>query len=136
MVDIWWRGQQNNGDLMLLLAYLLKLNRQWENSEIRILSIVKNKELQTKLNKGLEDLLLEARIPATVNIIVNVGNFIEILHQKSGQSDIVFVGLPMIEEGKEKDLAQNMDAICGGLETVVFVQNNSMSHSIPILLKV
>lgn len=135
-VDIWWRGQQNNGDLMLLLAHLLKLNRSWENAELRILSLVQNAEQRQKLNMGLEELLLEARIRATVNVVVSDKSFMEILHQKSRRSDIVFVGLPVPVEGQEKKMAKQLNAICLGLETTVFVQNNSMSQSIPILLKV
>ena len=33
-IDVWWRGKQNNGDLMLLLAYLLTLNPAWRNAAI------------------------------------------------------------------------------------------------------
>ncbi len=136
LVDIWWRGQQNNGDLMLLLAYLLKLNRQWENAEMRILSLVATSEAQRKLAKGLKSLLREARIEATVNVLVGDTPFIGTLHQISGKSDIVFIGLPVVAVGREKEIAKNLDAMCQGLETTVFVQNNSMSHAIPILLKV
>lgn len=121
---------------MLLLAHLLKLNRSWENAELRILSLVQNAEQRQKLNMGLEELLLEARIRATVNVVVSDKSFMEILHQKSRRSDIVFVGLPVPVEGQEKKMAKQLNAICLGLETTVFVQNNSMSQSIPILLKV
>lgn len=136
LIDIWWRGQQNNGDLMLLLAYLLKLNPQWENAEIRVLSLVGTTEHQGTLRKGLKKLLVKARIKALVEVIVSDINFIQILHEKSGQSDIVFIGLPKVEGGKEQEIAKSMDTICKGLETTIFVQNNGMSHSIPILLKV
>jgi hypothetical protein len=136
MIDIWWRGQQNNGDLMLLLAYLLKLNPQWENAEIRILSVIGTTNHQRKLKKGLKNLLIKARIKALVEVIVSDTNFIQILHKRSGQSDIVFIGLHKVEGGKEQEIAKSMDVICKGLETTIFVQNNGMSHSIPILLKV
>ena len=33
-IDIWWGGLQNNGDLMLLLAYLLRLNPEWRDARI------------------------------------------------------------------------------------------------------
>ena len=29
-IDIWWGGQGGNGDLMLLLAYLIRLNTKWK----------------------------------------------------------------------------------------------------------
>lgn len=135
-IDIWWGGQQNNGDLMLLLAYLLQLNRQWEKADIRILSVVKQPEQKEILANGILNLLPKTRIQATVNVIVNNGDFKSILHQYSAASDLVFLGLPKTGEGGEVQTAKNMDALCAGLQTTVFVQNNSMSDSIPILLKV
>lgn len=135
-IDIWWRGQQNNGDLMLLLAYLLKLNRNWEQAAMRILSVVDNPVQKDKLDNELHSLLVKARIPALVKVIVGNTSFTEILHQESGKTDLVFMGLPDIVPGEELALARRLDEICKGLETTVFVQNNSMSHPIPVLLKV
>lgn len=135
-IDIWWRGQQNNGDLMLLMAYLLKLNRQWEAAKIRILSVVESEESRKLMLNGLQSLLVDARIPAEVKVILDPAPFIDILHRESGNSALVFIGLPANIIGNEEALANRLDAICQGLETTVFVQNNSMSHSIPILLKV
>jgi amino acid transporter len=135
-IDIWWAGQRNNGDLMLLLAYLLKLNLQWEKAEIRILSVVHDPEQKKKLESGIRDLLPKARIQAVVNVMVDKGKFIDVLHETSAESDIVFLGLPTIHSGSELEIAANLDAMCSKLRSVVFVQNNSMSLSIPILLRV
>ncbi len=41
-IDIWWRGKQRNGDLMLLLAYLLNLNPEWSDARIVVRSIVES----------------------------------------------------------------------------------------------
>ncbi len=38
-IDIWWRGK-SNGSLMVILAYLLSLNRAWSQSSLRILRII------------------------------------------------------------------------------------------------
>ena len=35
-VDVWWRGKQQNGDLMLLLAHLLSLNQEWRGARITV----------------------------------------------------------------------------------------------------
>ncbi len=136
MIDIWWRGQQNNGDLMLMCAYLLKLNRQWENAQLRILSVIKNEEHKIRLRKGIMKLLPKARIKASVHVFVHEGIFKDVLHENSRESDIVFMGLPQVNEGDEFQVAKNLDVLCNGLKVTVFVQNNSMSHSLPILLKV
>jgi len=135
-IDIWWGGQENNGDLMLLLAYLLKLNRTWENADIRILSVVKDEEQKRQLKDGITRLLPKIRIEAEVNVMVNSASFKEMLHKHSADSDIVFLGLPKARAGGEEESAKKMDVLCSGLQTIVFVQNNSMSHSIPILLKI
>jgi hypothetical protein len=136
IIDIWWAGQQNNGDLMLLLAYLLKLNPQWENAEIRILSVVKDEEQKKMLEEGIKKLLPKTRIKASVTVIVSDRAFTEILHRNSGGSDMVFLGLPEIEFGEEARIAKNLDKLSRGLKATVFVQNNSLLDSIPILLKV
>ena len=136
MIDIWWRGQQNNGDLMLMCAYLIKLNLQWENAQIRILSVIKNEEDKIRMHDGIEKLLPKARIKASVHVFVYDGIFKDILYENSRESDIVFMGLPEVQAGNEFQIAKNLDILCDGLKSTVFVQNNGMSHSLPILLKV
>ena len=137
LIDIWWGGQQNNGDLMLLLAYLLQLNPQWKNAKLRILSVVRDEAQKATLKKGISKLLPIARIKASVDVLVSDQAFKDILHQKSAASDIVFLGLPKVDSDREaSEVAKSMDALCSGLKTTVFVQNNSMSLSIPTLLKV
>jgi len=135
-IDIWWSGHQNNGDLMLLLAYLLKLNRQWENAQIRIMSVVRNPEDKIVLEMGIRELLPKTRIRASVTVIVSEGVFSDILLDHSADSDMVFLGLPEIEPGEERRIAKKMDIMGKGLRATVFVQNNSLSDSIPIMLKV
>lgn len=38
-IDIWWGGLENNGDMMLLLAHLIQMNRQWRKAKIILRSI-------------------------------------------------------------------------------------------------
>ena len=135
-IDIWWSGHQNNGDLMLLLAYLLKLNRQWEDARIRILSVVRNPEERLILKKGIKKLLPKTRIKASVIVIVSEAPFSDILIDNSSNSDMVFLGLPEIGQGDEVQLAKKMDVMSRALRATVFVQNNSLPDSMPILLKV
>ncbi|MFW5893590.1 MAG: amino acid permease, partial [Verrucomicrobiota bacterium] len=42
-IDVWWRGH-SNGSLMLILAYLISLNREWRGCTIRLLRLIRNKE--------------------------------------------------------------------------------------------
>ncbi len=41
-MDLWWGGQQNNGDLMLLLAHLLRLNTEWQGARLIVRSIARS----------------------------------------------------------------------------------------------
>ncbi len=69
-IDIWWGGLQNNGDLMLLLAYLLRLNPEWQGARLFVRSVARDeKERQLQLD-GLAKLLPEARIGAETEVIV------------------------------------------------------------------
>jgi hypothetical protein len=96
-IDIWWGG-----------------HRVWEQANIRILSVVKDIELKNRLETGIKNLLPKTRIKASVHVIVGEGHFSEILHQNSQNSDIVFLGLPRIQEGGEIQAAKDMDALCSG----------------------
>ena len=41
-IHIWWGGLQNNGDLMLLLAHLLRLNPEWIDARLTVRSIARS----------------------------------------------------------------------------------------------
>jgi hypothetical protein len=134
-VDIWWGGLYNNGDLMLLLAYLLQLNSSWEGGVIRILSVVTEREQQLRLFMGIRKLLPQARIQAKVEVLVSHEPFQQILHERSRNSDLVFLGLPEVGDKDVGPMARKLDAFSAGLRATVFVKNNSMPNVIPILLK-
>jgi amino acid transporter len=124
-IHLWWGGLQNNGDLMLLLAYLFSLNPQWKGSKIVVNSIVKNEKERKKLEENLSTLITEARIYAEPRIIVKAeGQTIrDIIHQTSREADIAFFGLNVPKPGTESDYADKLIALANGLGTVIFVRN-------------
>ncbi len=124
-IDLWWGGLQNNGDLMLLLAYLLSLNQEWQGTKIVINSIVKDEKERETLEKSLSNLISETRIHAETRIIIKPPDkeIHEIIRLNSGLADIVFIGLKIPEPGSEADYAEKLSAIAKGLSTVIFVRN-------------
>ena len=52
-IHVWWGGLKRNGDLMLLLAYLLTRNPDWRNASIRILSIASNELMKGQTERFL-----------------------------------------------------------------------------------
>jgi hypothetical protein len=127
MIDLWWGGLQNNGDMMLLFAYLLSLNAEWSDAKIFVRSIVGDEVERRQIAASLEDLIPEARIRAETQIIVRrpEQTIAEIIHTYSHGSDVVFLGLRDPEPGSEEAYAERLRELAGGLRTTVFVRNAS-----------
>jgi hypothetical protein len=136
-IDIWWSGRENNGDLMLILAYMLKLNPEWEDADIHIRAMVDDSIQREKLLKGIKKSLAEARIPASVHILMATEDqsFTQILHEHSSDADIVFMGLKVTERGREKEHIKKIEELADAAKITVFVQNNSLKETLPILLE-
>lgn len=135
-IDIWWGGRENNGDLMLLLAYLIRLNRGWEKAEITIRSVVATTHEKNTLEKGIREILPKARVKARLEILIQKNeSFRDLLNSYSREADLVFLGLGKSEEGEELKNAEKIDALTKELKASILVQNNAMPGSVPILLK-
>ena len=124
-IVVWWGGLENNGDMMLLLAHLLKLNPEWSDARIVVRSIARTEEEQHFQEKGLGALLEEVRIEAEADIIQQLegGSIAETIHRHSGGASIVFLGMQDPEPGSEADYARRLEALANGLPTTVFVRN-------------
>jgi amino acid transporter len=135
-IDIWWGGQERNADLMLLCAYLLKLNAKSAKAQITIRSLVSNEIEQERLTQSIQEHLPKARIVAKVKVQVQQENtrFIDILHKESKDADLVFLGLKNTVPGEEKSYAATIDEMLQGLTNCIFVQNNGMIGVVPDLL--
>ncbi|KAA3624474.1 MAG: amino acid permease [Bacteroidetes bacterium] len=135
-IDIWWGGKQRNGDLMLLCAYLLKLNKDSSKAQITIRSIVNSEVEQQQMTEYIKKILPQARIVADVKIQVKSNNssFTETLHSESKEADLVFLGLKNSEPGEEAAHAEKIDEMFSGLTNCIFVQNNGLEDVVPDLL--
>lgn len=134
-IDIWWGGQESNGNLMILLAYLLKLNSEWQGARITIRSKVNSSAEKDNLEQAIRALLPATRIEADVQVEVYEGPFYELLHSRSKSADIVLLGLSQIQEGDEDRLAKVIDRFSQHLGVTLFVQNNEAITAIPKLLE-
>ncbi|MBD3179686.1 MAG: amino acid permease [Candidatus Latescibacteria bacterium] len=126
-IDIWWGGMENNGDLMLLLAHLLKLNRSWENSRIVLRSIVKNADQKEEMEANLSDIISTVRIKAEREVVSmgEVERIEDIIKSSSAMADIVFFGLMIPERGSEMEYARRLMELSDGLQSVIYVRNAS-----------
>jgi amino acid transporter len=128
VVDIWWGGLQRNGDLMLLLAYLLSCNPEWRNSRIRILSLASNELMQQTTENFLAKLIPEIRIDAEIQVMIKAEDesVKEMILEQSADADLVLLGLATPEQGKEEEYARRLFQLAEGLPACVFVHNGSL----------
>ncbi len=136
IIDIWWSGHENNGDLMLILAFMLRLNREWEGSRIRVQAVVESEVDRMTWTSSIERSLAKSRIPASVSLHMKRDEgFRAILQRESMGADIVFLGLKHTEEGEEAIHTEKLQSMGEVAKTVVFVQNNNVEEKLPVLLE-
>lgn len=125
-IDIWWGGQQLNRNLMILLAHLFSLNREWRDCEIRLNMCIKGISGQEQASQNLTKFLEEVRIKASANIIPydpDKTSIWEIIISHSAQTDLVILGIGLPEEGKEKEFMARMDDLIQKLPTTLLVKS-------------
>lgn len=134
-IDVWWSGAANNGDLMLILAYMLKLNPEWKHADIRIREVIDEAVQKRTFADTIKHSLKDARIEAKVDVIVKGDrSFPDILFEYSSEADIVMLGLKLTQEGEEEKHADKIDQLSKVGKVSVFVQNNNLEETFPVLL--
>ncbi|WP_142786137.1 APC family permease [Changchengzhania lutea] len=132
-IDIWWRGEDRNGDLMLLLSYLIRLNNKWKKAVINILSVADSEKEKHVLEALIQYSIHEARIDAEIHVLIKDSeDIVGTLIKNSKTADIVFCGLARANDNFEKR-TQIMERIVTSLKVVVFAQNNGMENDIPVI---
>ena len=127
-IHVWWGGLKRNGDLMLLLAYLLTRNPEWRSARIRILSIASNELMKGQTERFLAQLIPEIRIQADVEVTLKSGeeSVMEIMHRESAAADAVLLGLATPQEGDEESYAERLSELAAGFNNCFFVHNGSL----------
>ncbi|NOZ23209.1 MAG: amino acid permease [Planctomycetes bacterium] len=119
-IDVWWRGREN-GPMMLLFAYLLRLNDEYEGCTIRILRIVDSEAGVEEATQHLQDLVEGARIDAEVHVLVRSGSPADMIRAESGNSRVVFLGLKIPDQGQERNVLEHMTDFVKGLPATAMV---------------
>ena len=127
-IHVWWGGLRQNGDLMLLLAYLLTRNPDWRSSEIKILCAASNDFARLNTERFLQGMLKQIRIEAQCDVFIKPeGTSIsDLIQSRSTQADVVFLGLAIPEVGEEIQYVQRLESLAGDLQVVFFVKNSCL----------
>lgn len=126
-IDIWWRGKQYNGDLMLLLTHLLMMNTLWRDARVVVRSIIRDADERDVRAEDLAKLIAETRIPAEIEIVVQSEDqtVAETIHEHGRDADITFLGLMVPHPGEEPESVDRLIELADGLNTTIFVRNAS-----------
>ena len=126
-IDVWWGGLENNGDMLLLFAYLLTANHHWRHATIQVHSIANDEAMREHTTAELQRMLRAVRIEARIEVSLRSEGLdvAEIIHKRSRDADVVFLGLHRPAPGEEEAYAARLEHLVGDLPTVILVRNGS-----------
>lgn len=124
-IVVWWKGREHNGDLMLLLAHLLRAGREWRTASIVLKSVVATVAEADERRSEFSELLPDIRIDAEVEVIVHDDDtsVADVIRTGSAGADLVFLGMAVPEEGAEPAYAESIVTLVEGLPEVLLVHN-------------
>ena len=121
-IDVWWGGLQQNGGLMMLMAYLLRTSSYWGMAEIRLKLMVQDEAGAAAARNNVDAMVSGLRIGARAEVLVADGRpFHERLRESSADADLVFLGVA--EPTEEADFSSyygRLQELSQGLNAVVF----------------
>lgn len=136
IIDIWWRGGANNSHLAIQLIKFLWISEKWKNAQLRLMIINPVNKQKEFIRRETEQVLEELRIKAEIKIINNEienKSLYDIIRVESINSDLIFLGLPLLKDGNEDEFIRNTSDLCRDIGTVVLVKASSSIK--PIELK-
>ena len=121
-IDVWWGGMQDNGGLMLLLAHMLRSTIEWRNAQIYIKLVVSSEAGAKDAEINLNAMLSRFRIAAIPEVIVAANRSFEtVLHESSGNADIIFLGMATPTGRDFTEYYEQMHARTANLPTIMYV---------------
>ena len=120
-IDVWWGGLQENGGLMVTLAYLLRTSVSWRQAEVRFKLVVPHPSAAEAARKNLETMAGRLRVEARAEVLVaGERPFSETLRDSSAGADLVFLGIARPGAGFRRSYA-TLHEWTEGMPTTVFV---------------
>ena len=105
-INLWWDSSKN-AQLMLLLAFMLKKNREWRDHPIRIIRPVVRKADIENIEKEMQELLALARIEAEL-FIVPTETPLHAVRQRMQPSALLLRGFEPIDDETEDETGQDL----------------------------
>ena len=122
-IDVWWHGQQN-GSLMMLLAYLTATSPDWKGARIRMLRIPQEGEDPGEAERSLTQLMMAARMPADLEVILSDRPVVDLIAEWSASADLVFLGMASRDLGDFERVLEQRDPLLKRLPPTLLVLSN------------
>jgi solute carrier family 12 (sodium/potassium/chloride transporter), member 2 len=119
-IDVWWGGLQENGGLMLTLAYLLRTSSAWRQAEVCLKLVVPDESAADSARENLERMVRSLRVGASSEVMVSDGPFSVTLRESSGDADLIFLGIARPGAGFRRSY-ETVQAWTADLPTTVMV---------------
>lgn len=132
-INVWWQGRGGNGDLMLILAHLIRDHYAWRYAEVRLIRIVNNELAVPDTRKHLEDLLESVRVDAKPVIIVRETKdepLPKIIYTASQDADLTIMGMHVPEPDEDITYSNRMNALVESVGTVLLVRSAGRDDSL------
>ena len=129
-IQVWWGGRGGNGDLMILLAHLIDLHRQWQETAVHVVRVVGDPEAADGVRAQTEALLAAVRVDAEVDIVLRAGRpFVEVVRAHSAAADLTVLGMQRppkpapAEAGGDDGYGEGLDELVAAAGTTLLVHN-------------
>jgi hypothetical protein len=135
LIDIWWRGGSNNGNLVLSLIKFLRASYDWRLAKVRLMIINMEEEKEEQIRKDAQLVLENMRMDALVKIINNEKEKLPvnlIIKNESADADLIFLGLAEVQEGMEEEFVKRADYLYKDLGTIALVNASTFFKELHI----
>lgn len=126
-IDIWWRGQRN-GSLMLILGYLMILNRSLHRVSLRVIRLADSETERDRDQAELDALIEAARIEATSRVIVSDNDFRQVFHDESADAVTILMGASFPKVGIESSVFNSIYTLAEGMPPIIMVASNGEAN--------
>ena len=133
IINVWFRGQSSNADLMLLLAHLIRQHRTWREAEIRLLLIIDNEEGAEPSRAHMRQLLANVRVEAEPIIIIrptSETSYSSLIADWSHNADLTLLGIKLPDADDVAAYSQNLHEFVQAVGTVLLVRNAEVDEDL------
>ena len=113
---------------MLSLIKFIRISYEWRNAVIRMLIVNpenrKKKEIEDQALNVLDNMRMSAEV-VVINNQKDQKPINELIIRHSSDADLTFLGIPLIEEGQEREFIDRADKLYKDLGTLVLVKASS-----------